>query len=63
MRKHESRPRAPQAVDMLSVYDGHTWRGSVAEVRGAFIAYDTAGNLVGKFSSFRAAVRAVPQNE
>jgi hypothetical protein len=59
----KAKPKKTQAAAMLSVYDGQTWRSSIAEVNGAFVAYDSAGALIGKFQTLRAASRAIPSAE
>jgi hypothetical protein len=35
--------------------------GGIAEVGGAFVAYDSAGALIGKFKTLREASRAIPR--
>ena len=44
----------------LVVYDGQTAVGFVRSYGSTHVAYDTGGNLVGRFASQQAAVRAIP---
>jgi hypothetical protein len=45
---------------ILSVADGHVTVGSITERDGIFIAYDATGALVGKFTTQRDGLRAIP---
>lgn len=52
--------KLPNQGRELFVHDGTLRAGTVVEHDGGFDAFDTAGNLIGKFSVLRAAVRSIP---
>lgn len=59
MQRSNRTPSSPQAE--LAVYDGQDRVGAIRRRNGLFIAVDSRGRQLGRFTTLSNAVRAIPK--